>query len=229
MDATIFFDDVLVPWDRVFLLGNVDMCNRIGSATQSQGHSGHQVLTRCLVKAEFILGLADLMVETLGSGTVPHVQEQVAELITQRDILKACLRASEADAAPNQWGVMSPATAPLQAGRAQFGRTMYPRMLEIIQLLGTSSLMALPSEADFDAPFAPQLNQYLATDTSSARDRTKLFHLAWDASCSSFSGRQVLYERMFGGNPLRNAMTLFNTYDKEPFRKQVRNFLDSED
>ena len=229
MDATIFFDDVLVPWDRVFLLGNVDMCNRIGSATQSQGHSGHQVLTRCLVKAEFILGLADLMVETLGSGTVPHVQEQVAELITQRDILKACLRASEADAAPNQWGVMSPATAPLQAGRAQFGRTMYPRMVEIIQLLGTSSLMALPSEADFDAPFAPQLNQYLATDTSNARDRTKLFHLAWDASCSSFSGRQVLYERMFGGNPLRNAMTLFNTYDKEPFRKQVRNFLDSED
>ena len=229
MDATIFFDDVLVPWDRVFLLGNVDMCNRIGSATQSQGHSGHQVLTRCLVKAEFILGLADLMVETLGSGTVPHVQEQVAELITQRDILKACLRASEADAAPNQWGVMSPATAPLQAGRAQFGRTMYPRMVEIIQLLGTSSLMALPSEADFDAPFAPQLNQYLATDTSNARDRTKLFHLAWDASCSSFSGRQVLYERMFGGNPLRNAMTLFNTYDKEPFRKQVQNFLDSED
>ncbi len=229
MDATIFFDDVLVPWDRVFLLGNVDMCNRIGSATQSQGHSGHQVLTRCLVKAEFILGLADLMVETLGSGTVPHVQEQVAELITQRDILKACLRASEADAAPNQWGVMSPATAPLQAGRAQFGRTMYPRMVEIIQLLGTSSLMALPSEADFDAPFAPQLNRYLATDTSNARDRTKLFHLAWDASCSSFSGRQVLYERMFGGNPLRNAMTLFNTYDKEPFRKQVRNFLDSED
>ena len=229
MDATIFFDDVLVPWDRVFLLGNVDMCNRIGSATQSQGHSGHQVLTRCLVKAEFILGLADLMVETLGSGTVPHVQEQVAELITQRDVLKACLRASEADAEPNQWGVMSPATAPLQAGRAQFGRTMYPRMVEIIQLLGTSSLMALPSEADFDAPFAPQLNQYLATDTSNARDRTKLFHLAWDASCSSFSGRQVLYERMFGGNPLRNAMTLFNTYDKEPFRKQVRNFLDSED
>ena len=229
MDATIFFDDVLVPWDRVFLLGNVDMCNRIGSATQSQGHSGHQVLTRCLVKAEFILGLADLMVETLGSGTVPHVQEQVAELITQRDILKACLRASEADAAPNQWGVMSPATAPLQAGRAQFGRTMYPRMVEIIQLLGTSSLMALPAEADFDSPFAPQLNQYLATDTSNARDRTKLFHLAWDASCSSFSGRQVLYERMFGGNPLRNAMTLFNTYDKEPFRKQVRNFLDSED
>lgn len=53
--------------------------------------------------------------------------------------------------------------------------------------------------------------------------------LAWDVSCGSFSGRQVLYERMFGGSPLRNAMTLFNTYDKEPFRKQVQNFLESDD
>ena len=79
------------------------------------------------------------------------------------------------------------------------------------------------------APLASELNQYLATDTTSARDRARLFHLAWDVSCSSFSGRQVLYERMFGGNPLRNAMTLFNTYDKEPFRKQVQNFLESDD
>ena len=79
------------------------------------------------------------------------------------------------------------------------------------------------------APLASELNQYLANDTTSARDRARLFHLAWDVSCSSFSGRQVLYERMFGGNPLRDAMTLFNTYDKERFRKQVQNFLESDD
>jgi len=89
--------------------------------------------------------------------------------------------------------------------------------------------MALPGEADFDAPIAPEVHQYLATDTTNARDRARLFHLAWDASCSAFSGRQVLYERMFGGNPLRNAMTLFNTYDREPFRQRVREFLVSND
>jgi len=49
------------------------------------------------------------------------------------------------------------------------------------------------------ASLASELNQYLANDTTSARDRARLFHLAWDVSCSSFSGRQVLYERMFGG------------------------------
>ena len=229
MDATVFFDDVLVPWERVFLLGDVEMCNKIGIATQSAAHSGHQVLTRCLAKAEFILGLADLMVETVGSGSVPHVQEHVAEIITQRDMLKACIRAGEADAAPNQWGVMSPAPGPIQAGRTLFGRTVYPRMVEIIQLLGTSSLMALPAEADFDTDIAADVNHHFATDAANARDRAKLFHLAWDVSCSSFSGRQVLYERMFGGNALRNAMTLFDVYDKEPFRQKVQEFLGRDD
>ena len=143
MDATVFFDNVLVPWERVFLLGDVDLCNNVGAATQSMAHR-HQVLTRYVVKAEFILGLADLMVETLGSGSILHVQEQVAELITHRDMLHACLRAAEVDAAPNQWGIMSPASAPLQAGRALFGRTVYPRMVEIIQLLGTSSPWPCP-------------------------------------------------------------------------------------
>jgi 4-hydroxyphenylacetate 3-monooxygenase len=229
MDATVFFDDVLVPWERVFLLGDVDLCNHYGERTQSNAHTGHQIMTRCVVKAEFILGLAHLIVETLGSGSIPHVQERVAELITYRDMLKSCLRAAEADAAPNQWGMMSPAVGPLLAGRTMFGRTVYPRMIEILQLLGTSGFMALPSEADFETSLAPEINQYLATDTTNARDRTKLFHLAWDVACSAFSGRQVLYERMFGGDPVRNAIILFQNYDREPFAQRVRDFLASND
>ena len=101
-------------------------------------------------------------------------------------------------------------------------------MIEIIQLLGTSSLLAAPAEADFDTPLAGEIDQYLSTDTTNARDRARLFHLAWDVACSAFSGRQVLYERMFGGNAVRNASMLFNNYDKEPFRQRVRDFLESD-
>ena len=229
MDCLVFFDNVLVPWERVFLLRDVELCNGYAAGTQSDTHTGHQILNRCLVKAEFTLGLADLVVETLGSGAIPHVQEQVAELITHRDALKACLRAAEADAAPNRYGMMCPDFSYIRAGRTMFGRSMYPRMIEIIQLLGTGSLMALPGEADFDSPIGAEINQYLATDTADARERAKLFHLAWDASCSAFSGRQVLYERMFGGSPARTAQAMYTNYDKEPFKQKVRQFLAQED
>ena len=105
-----------------------------------------------------MLGRADLIVDTLGSGTIPHVQEQVAELITQRDTLWACLKASEADETPNRWGY-EPGLPALRAGRTLFGRSFYPRMVEIIQLLGTSSLMVLPAEADFSTDIVAKVDQ----------------------------------------------------------------------
>jgi 4-hydroxyphenylacetate 3-monooxygenase len=46
--------------------------------------------------------------------------------------------------------------------------TAYPRMVEILQLLGSSSFMIIPSEADFATLLAPDIEQYLATHTATA-------------------------------------------------------------
>ena len=229
MDTLVFFDDVLVPWERVFLLGDIELCNNVSMGTGSFAHTGHQVVTREATKAEFVLGLASLMVETLGSGEQPHVQERIGELIMYMEMMKAMLRTGIADAALDQWGVMRPSMMPLIVARNLFSRMLYPRMSEIIQLLGSSSLMAAPSEGDFDAEVGPELERYLATDTATARDRAKLFHLAWDTSLSAFGARQLLYERFFGGDPVANALMLNSMYDKGPMMERVREFLARED
>ena len=95
MDAIVFFDDVLVPWERVFLLGDVELSNNMAISTNQYLHSGHQVVTRNVAKCEFILGLANLMVQTLGSGQNPQVQQMMAEIIENMEVTKACLRAAE--------------------------------------------------------------------------------------------------------------------------------------
>ena len=98
-------------------------------------------------------------------------------------------------------------------------------MAEIIQLLGSSSLMALPAGVDFDGPLGSYIERYLDTDTASAKDRVQLFHLAWDLACSAFGSRQVLYERYFQGDWMRNASSLYNSYDTEPLMQKVRDFM----
>jgi 4-hydroxyphenylacetate 3-monooxygenase len=153
------------------------------------------------------------------------VQQMMAEVIENLEVMKACLRAAEADAKMDQWGVMAPSRLPLMAARSLFIR-MYPRMAEILHLLGSSSLMALPTEADLRGPLASQLKSYLDTDTASAEERVRLFRLAWDVCCSAFGSRQVLYERYFGGNALQNAVILNNLYEKEPMANWVRQFLE---
>jgi len=68
-----------------------------------------------------------------------------------------------------------------------------------------------------------------AKDTIKARDRVKLFRLAWDIACSAFGGRQTLYERFFFGDPVRMASALYGIYDKDPLMERVRQFLARED
>jgi 4-hydroxyphenylacetate 3-monooxygenase len=224
MDATVFFDDVFVPWERVFLLGDADLLNEMPRATNSSVHTAHQGAVKNVAKSEFVLGVALLMARTLGSEELPHVKERLAELMTYTEVMKASLRAAEADARVDQWGVMCPDELPLEAIRTLF-MSVYSRMVEILQLLGSSSFMALPSEADFETPLAAEIERYLATDTASARERVQLFHLAWDVACSAFGGRQVLYERFFAGDPLARAGFLYSMYPKEPLMERIREFL----
>ena len=227
MDAIVFFDDVLVPWERVFLYNDVALCNQWGERTNRNAHTGHQVVTKNVVKCEFMLGLASMMVETLGSGDLPQTQHLIAELIENLEITRALLAASEAQASTDEWGVFCPDYRPLLVARKQM-ITMYPRMAEILHLLGSSSLMALPAEADLNGPLAEDIHRYLDTDTATAEERIRLFRLAWDVSCSAFGGRQTLYERYFGGDVARNAALLYQIYDRSAAQNMVQEFLDWE-
>ena len=228
MDCVVFFDDVLVPWERVFLLGDVALLNNAGRATHFSAHSSHQGAAKNLAKCEFVLGLALLMTETLGNAKLPHTEAYIGELMLTTTLMKACMRGAEADAKIDEWGVMCPDPVMIESTRNLF-MTAYPRMIEILHLLGSSSLMITPSEADLNGPLAGDIAQYLATDTTSARDRVRLFRLASDVAISSFGNRQVLYERFFASDPLTRARALAAIYPKGEAMERVLGFLNRDD
>src|SRR5262249_19247597 len=174
-----------------------------------------------------VLALAPMMTKPGETATLPHSEERLAELMLYTELTRACMRAAEADAKLDEWGVMCPAELPAESTRNLF-MTAYPRMVEILQLLGSSSFMITPTEADFSGALAPQIEQYLATDTASARDRVKLFRLAWDVAGSAFGSRQVLYERFFASDPLTRARALGAIYPKDEMMDRVRRLLNDE-
>lgn len=228
MDAVVIFDDVLVPWERVFLKADPFLCNAAYATTNAVVHMMHQVVVKNVAKAEFLLGVACLVVDAIGATEFPHVHEKIAECIVNLELMKACLRAGEADATLDRWGVMCPHRPPLDVARNVFPK-MYPRMVEILQLLSSSSLMAAPPQSAFDSPIGEDIEQYFVVAKLDARERVKLFRLAWDIACSAFGGRQTLYERFFFGDPVRLASALYGIYDKEPLMDRVRQFLAREE
>ncbi|HEY1849751.1 MAG TPA: 4-hydroxyphenylacetate 3-monooxygenase, oxygenase component [Candidatus Binataceae bacterium] len=224
MDSVVIFDHVLIPWDRVFLCGDVARCNGLYGETNAVVNMMHQVVVKDVVKSEFMLGLAASIAEASDAMTLPHVRERLAEMIMTTEVMRACLRAAEADAAPDRWGQWMPARAPLDTARNLFPR-LYPRLVEIVQLNSSSSLMATPSEADFASALLPEIERYFATAGALARDRVALYRLAWDVAGSAFGGRQTLYERFFFGDPVRMASALVDNTDLKPLIARVTDFL----
>ncbi len=228
MDSVVIFEDVLVPWERIFLLRDVERCNKAFSATGAVVHMAHQVVVKNIAKTEFILGIASLMVDAIAIDQFQHVQGKIAEIIYYLESMRAFARASEADAAIDRWGVMTPAWPPLDAARNMF-TWMYPKMIEILQLLGASGLMGRPTKADLESPLRPTIEKFYQAAHAGAVERIKLFRLAWDVALSSFGSRQVLYERFFFGDPVRMQMATFGSYDRQAYMDRVRAFLAREE
>ncbi|MCC6935738.1 MAG: 4-hydroxyphenylacetate 3-monooxygenase, oxygenase component [Thermomicrobiales bacterium] len=224
MDSVVIFDDVFVPWERVFLYGDPELANGAFGATNAVIHMAHQVIAKNIAKTEFMLGLASTIIDTIAIEPFQHVHEKVAEIIIGLECMRALKATAENDAQLDRWGIMTPARDPLDAARNLYPR-LYPRFAEIIQQLSASGLMATPTEADINGEMGPAIDRFLTAARSNARDRVALFRLAWDTAASSFGSRQVLYERFFFGDPVRMAGALFNSYDRTPYMNMIREFI----
>ena len=224
LDAVVVFDDVFVPWENVFLYRDVKACNDAYAATSAVVHMSHQVICKNIAKTEFLLGLVSLMIDAVGIEIFQHVQEKVAEIWVNLETMKAFRRAAEADAELNEHGMMTPAFDPLDAARNLYPR-LYPRMVEIVRLLGASGLVAMPTEADLKGPLSEDVHRYYQSARLEARDRIPLYRLAWDTALSAFAARQVQYETYFFGDPVRMASAIFHSKDRTRYMERVREFL----
>ena len=225
IDAIVIFDDVRVPWERVFMLGHPELCNTFYVDTSAVVHMTHQVTARTTAKAEAFLGLLSLMADAIGIEQFTHIQEDLAEVIAIVGTLHALVRAAEADAAPNSFGVFTPAWEPLNTARNWFPRVSQ-RLPEIVRKFGASGLMAVPTEADVAGSARADVERYLQAATLAGPERVRLFRLAWDLSVSGFAGRQNLYEYYFFGDPVRMAGALLAATDREPYKARVTAFLE---
>jgi 4-hydroxyphenylacetate 3-monooxygenase len=219
------FDNVLVPWERVFIHRDPELCNGLFNRTGAMSQVMHQTSTKNLAKAEYMMALGFAIARSTNIDAHLHVQGLLAELIQHAEFVRSCIRASEADAAIGPSGLMTPAAMPLWTVRMMFP-PMFIRACEIIQILGAGGLVSVPSYAELAGPAAADVAAYAQAANADAATRVKLFRLAFDTAVSSFSGRQQLYERYYSGDPVRLAGALYALYDKAPHIDRIHALLD---
>jgi len=224
MDAVVIFNNVLVPWERVFMYRDPLLCNRAFAETNAVIHMMHQVVCGKLAKAEFIVGLLCAMARATGKDKDMGVKGMIAEAMWAAESVRAFRFQAEAQAHEDQYGNYVPLRRPLDTSRNLFPK-MYPRLVELVQLLGSSSLMATPSEADLSNDLADDVARYFQTVNLDSRDRIALFRLAHDVAISGFGNRQVLYERFFFGPQNVMASIYYDLYNKDDMIERVDELL----
>ncbi len=224
MDAVVIFDNVLVPWERIFMYGQPELCNQAFNATNAVVHMMHQVACGKLAKAEFMVGLMCSIARATNRDKDLYTKGLISEVMMMTESVRAMLFSAEAQAHADQYGTFMPLRGPIDTSRNLFPK-MYPRMVEILQLLGSSSLMATPTEADFSNEMSEQVEKYFQVANLESRDRVALYRLAHDVAVSGFGSRQALYERFFFGPPALMASAYYDLYEKEPLMGRIDQLL----
>ena len=225
-DAVVIFDNVLVPWERhVHVPGPAAVQPGLRPKPMPWVHMMHQVACGKLAKAEFIVGLLCAMAQASGKDKDANVKGQIAEAMWVAETVRALLFAAEQQPrARPAGGCGSPSVAHWTRPATCFPR-LYPKLVETVQLLGSSSLMATPCEADFSGAIADDVHRYFELTNLGAKDRVALFRLAHDVAISGFGSRQVLYERFFFGSQNVMASVYYDLYDKDEMMDRVTALL----
>ena len=94
-DAVLYFDDVKVPWERVFINQDIAMCQRQFHATPAHVFQNYQAQIRLMVKMRFLVGIARRIAETNGVVSFPQVRETLGALAAQNTMVDALVHAME--------------------------------------------------------------------------------------------------------------------------------------
>ena len=224
-DGMVIFDDVLVPWERVFIHRDPDFDLKVNPAS----YVGHSMLMQSVVRAhsksEFMMALAFAIARSTKIDQHNPVRVKLAEMISMTEFVRSCRITAEADAHETEFGSWVGGMRALQCWQTFFWQ-MYNRQCEIITTLGAGGLVAVPSFAEVAGELKGDVEKYFQVANADSPRRIKLMRLAYDSALSSFAGRQRLYEQYYTGDPMRTQAALFNGYDKDSHIERVWTMLD---
>ncbi len=212
-DALVYFDDVKVPWERVFVHRNVAMARAQFHETYGHVYQNYQAQIRLTVKARFLAGLAHAITETIGTIGIPSVTERLGQLAAQVSLVESSMHGIEAAGQSTPGGYV-PNRHFIYAAQV-ITQELYGTLLSTIRELAGGSLIMLPSsERDYDDPMLARIiDKTQQSAKLSPRERVRLLKLAWDAVGSEFASRHLQYEMFYAGAQFVTRGHSFRTYD----------------
>lgn len=226
-DSTVYFDEVKIPWERVFIHNNIQMARAQWFDIPVMPYQSYPAQIRLSAKLRFLLGLTYRMAQENGLLSLPPVMEALGQAASEVNVVQGMITAMEANGV--QYGKYFIPNPSIQYSAMVYAQSLYPAFIARMRELAGGSMLCLPSSVqDFSSPAtADYVERIHGTAKRSAADRVKLFNLAWDAVGSEFASRHSQYEIFYSGPAFGNRMRNYSAYDWDQAAATVDGFLSS--
>ncbi|GAI97722.1 unnamed protein product, partial [marine sediment metagenome] len=229
-DSYIIFDDVFVPWEKVFLCGEYQHAGTLAllfALFHRHSYSGCKPAI-----GDLVVGTAALAAEYNNIHRASHVRSKLAELImvtelgyaagyTASDLGKPEVYMPGVGFIPYGPGSYIPNSIYCNVGRCLSGENVF-REAEIIVDLSGGIPATFPHEGDFMNPeLKEQLYKYITRNPKiSPENAAQFWRYVGDMYCSATGGVHLFGSYHGGGSPVMESIAITTQYDIES-RKEI--------
>ncbi len=217
-EGFVVFDDVFVPWERVFLAGEYQLAGAFAAALGLWERTlGLVIAAR---EAEIMVGLADLVTEQQGKERDPHVQDTLAELICYAEMIRMGIDNAVTHYERTPSGMLHPNTLGINVTKYYYASHFHQMVGKLHDVAGGLTI-TLPEESDLRHPEAgAYLRKYLAAKPGTdIETRMRVYTLIRDLTADAYGGWNLVTALQAGGGLKAQRIMMARTFDMARARK----------
>ena len=220
METTTVFDNVFVPWERVFLAGESEFAGPLALAFVE--HHRFTAISYKLPLVDALVGAAMLMADLNGISKAGHVRDKFVQLISYAETLRGLTHYAAISGKTKEAGIMAPEPLYVNMAKYHFAHG-YHEAIRNVQDVAGGSLVTGPGAEDLESEDTARLyEKYYAGHESNGRDRLKALTLVKDLVASEFGTYQEVLAVHAEGSLEAEKMMVLRSYDRRPAVEFVR-------
>ncbi len=198
-DSMIVFDDVKVPWERVFVHDDPELSRNIYIRTPAHFMSNHQSNVRFWAKLRLLIGLASKIAKSNGAHAIPAVRETLGRLAAMEACYAGMIEGQHQGM--QSLGDFVHVNPRYMYAAVNYALENHAPICDMIRTLMGGGAFQMPADSSVlqDPELSGIFENYWSTLDQTAAERMRLFKLAWDLLGSEFAMRHDQYEKFYVG------------------------------
>ena len=219
-EGFVIFDDVFVPYERVFLDGETAFAAVFAHSLGLWERLGG--LSAFVEEADTLVGLTQLVAEANGTAGISHVKEKISDMIIHATLIRASLEAAIAHCNIGPEGAAFPNELYTNAGKFHAAAN-YNLMVRHLHDIAGGAVLTAPAPADFEnAEVGHLARKYMATSRDvDGEYRSMLMHAIRDLTADAYGGWKFVTNLQAGGGLYAQRIVTRKHYDLDDAKRKA--------